>query len=303
MKRDSRVAVVACRAVPDGSPTDLYGDADRGILLSGLAERHIEGVAVAWDDEGVDWADFDAAIVRSTWDSVDRPAEYLQWARATAPVTRLINPLPTIEWNLDKAYLQELAHHGLPVVPTTWVTDENEWRPPNQEFVVKPSVSGGGRETARYQPGETERATAHVRRILTGGRRAMVQPYISGVDADGEAKLVFLDGEFSHGVRVGPLLEPDSGGSDRPWEKTVTTTSMHPSRAELELADAVLAAAEAATGHPPLYARVDLMPGHLGDPLLSELELIDPSLFLCLRPVAAHRLCGLIDRIVREPRP
>ncbi|MGH9095526.1 MAG: hypothetical protein ACRDXE_10230 [Acidimicrobiales bacterium] len=77
----------------------------------------------------------------STWDSVDRPAEYLGWARSVAGVSRLINPTEVLDWDLDKVYLRELEAAGVPVIPTTWVAPGDAWEPPERsEFVVKPSV-------------------------------------------------------------------------------------------------------------------------------------------------------------------
>jgi hypothetical protein len=48
-----------------------------------------------------------------------------------------------------------------------------------------------------------------------------------------------------------------------------------------------------------LYARIDLIPGLDGEPLLVELELTEPSLFLRTSSAAADRLADAIfDRLV-----
>ena len=73
-----------------------------------------------WDDAGADWAAYDLVVVRSTWDSVDRPTAFLAWVDAVAKVTRIENPAAALAWNLDKRYLVDLERAGLPVVPTTW---------------------------------------------------------------------------------------------------------------------------------------------------------------------------------------
>jgi hypothetical protein len=49
-------------------------------------------------------------------------------------------------------------------------------------------------------------------------------------------------------------------------------------------------------GAAPLYARVDLLPGPDGAPLLLELELAEPSLFLATDPDAAARTAGALIR-------
>ncbi len=219
MTRRHRIAVVGCRRAPGAAVDDLYPDDDLPLLTSALEGLEADVTAVAWDDDTVDWGGVDAAVVRSTWDSVDRPREFLDWARRATAQTLLLNPVAAMAWNLDKTYLRELHDRGVPIVPTTWVTDDARWTPPATEFVVKPSVSAGGRETARYQPDDADQARRHVRRLLAAGHTVMVQPYVASVDEFGEAKLVHVDGALSHTVRVGALLEPGAGVVERPGSR------------------------------------------------------------------------------------
>lgn len=289
-----RVAIAACRAFEGADATNVYPDPDWPLLSAALVAAGADAMAISWDCEDLDWHRFDLVVVNSTWDSVDRPPEYLRWARRTARVTTLMNPLPAIEWNIDKTYLKALASRGVPIVPTEWIVDAERWMPPPYEFVVKPSISAGGRQTARYQPVEAPLAIAHVRRLSGCGQTVMVQPYMASVDTDGEAKLVFIDGEFSHAVRVGPLLEDGEGVPDRPWEKFVPMGAMTPTSAQLGAARIVLTAVEAELARPLLYARVDLVTAPTGAPLLGEVELIDPSLLLRFAAPAAGRLAEAI---------
>ena len=81
--------------------------------------------------------------------------------------------------------------------------------PASGEYVVKPAVSAGSRNTNRYVAGDhDDLATDHVRSLLDAGRTVMVQPYLDAIDTDGETALLYFGGEFSHAVRKGPLLEP-----------------------------------------------------------------------------------------------
>lgn len=297
-----RIAVVGCRNDPSAADEDLYPDADLPLLPSALEALDADVTAVAWDDDTMDWAGVDAAVVRSTWDSVDRPREFLDWARRATAHTLLLNPVAALAWNLDKAYLRELHDLGVPIVPTTWVTDDSRWTPPAHEFVVKPSVSAGGRETARYQPDEADSARRHVRRLLAAGHTVMVQPYVASVDEMGEAKLVHVDGALSHAVRVGALLEPGAGVVERPWEREVPVESITPTPAERGVAEAVVAGAYAVLGAPLLYARVDLVTAPNGAHWLAELELVDPMLFLGRSGQAAHRLAAAIVARCSESR-
>ena len=254
-------------------------------------------MAISWDCEDLDWERFDLVVINSTWDSVDRPQEYRRWARRTARITTLMNPLPVVEWNIDKTYLQALASRGIPIVPTEWVVDAERWKPPPYEFVVKPSVSAGGRQTARYQPDQAREAGSHVRRLRDCGQTVMVQPYVASVDTEGETKLVFVQGEFSHAVRVGPLLGAGEGVIDRAWERFVPMEAMAPTAAQLGTAGDVLAAVKAEVAQPLLYARVDCVTGPNGETLLSEVELIDPSLLLRFAAPAAGRMAKAITAL------
>ena len=134
---------------------------------------------LAWDNPSVAWETIQIVIVRSTWDSVDRPREYLSWAERVDHVSRLVNPADVLAWNLDKAiYLRDLARDGLPVVPTEFVRAGSDWVMEQVDVVVKPAISAGGRETARYRRDHRIDAEAHVRRLLTQGQTVMIQPYL-----------------------------------------------------------------------------------------------------------------------------
>ena len=122
----------------------------------------------------------------------------------------------------------------------------------------------------------------------------MVQPYMASIDSAGETKLVFIDGDFSHAVRIGPLLAAGEGVIERLWERAVPMEVTAPTAAQLGTARDVLAAVQAEVPDALLYARVDLVIGGNGEPLLGEVELVDPSLLLRFADRAAGRLAGAI---------
>jgi len=256
-------------------------DPELDVALAAFARRGVAVEAVDWADPSVDWSRFRLVLVRSVWDYIERREEFLAWARKVAGVTRLANPVPVLERNTDKTYLRDLAEAGVAVVPTHWVAPGErlaDGDAPWAELVVKPTISSGARDTVRT----TDRAVAeaHVRTLTDAGRTAMVQPYLPMVEQEGETSLLFLGGEFSHAVRRGPMLAGD-GFADRARE---------PDADQLALAEQVLAAiperAELA------YARVDLVRTADGSPVLIELELTEPRLFLNLHPAAPDRLAA-----------
>ena len=282
---------------------DLYED-DHD-LRDALRARGAEVDAVRWDDEAADWASYDLVVLRSPWDYTERHGEFIAWTRT---VPRLANPAAVVEWNTDKRYLSELAAAGLPVTPTSFVAPGDDWAvPPVGEWVVKPTISASSRDTGRYDlPAQAALFTAHVRRLTDGGRTAMIQPYLSAVDTAGETSVLLTPDAaglltFSHGVRKGPILT----GPDEQKPHSDYTEEISP-RAPTD--DELALAAHAVTLVPGgaeqlLYARVDVLPGPDGAPVLLELELTEPSLFLRTAPHAAARLAEAILHRLHRVRP
>jgi len=263
-------------------------------LVAALDRAGVDGVPLVWEDEAAqaEVDDLAAVVVRSTWDYTGRPGEFHAWARRTAERTLLLNGPDLLAWSGDKRYLLELERAGVPVVPTVVLApgDDGEHAMLDVEHVVKPVVSAGSRDTLRVGPGESRRSLDHVRRLLDAGREVLVQPYLDAVDTDGETALVHLDGVFSHALRKGALLAPGHDLVDGLFAQE-EMAPREPSPAEREVAVRALAAVPGAAV--PLYARVDLLPGPDG-PLVLEVELVEPSLFLDLVPGAADRFAAAI---------
>lgn len=286
-----RVAAVGCLAAPDL-------DDDFPLVRNALADQGCTFEFAAWDDPAVDWGSFDLLVIRGTWDNIVHPADYLAWAGAAA-TTAMLNPVAALSWNIDKRHLADLASAGLPIVPTTWVEPADDWSETASDFVVKPAISGGALDTARYGAHDIEQARRHVRRLQAEGRTVMVQPYMPAVDVEGECALVYLGGEFSHAVQKGPMLEQGAGIVDRLWERwTLTPTS--PTAAQLRLATDTITAFPEAWRDDLLYCRIDVVHDDEGQPLLLEVELIDPTLFLHLHHdgIARFATC-ILDALER----
>jgi glutathione synthase/RimK-type ligase-like ATP-grasp enzyme len=277
------VTAAAARDVDDDLPT----------LAEALDRLGVAHEVVAWDDPAADWGRFDLAVVRSVWDYVHRRGEFLEWAGRVAARTPLLNPPAILRWSSHKRYLDDLAKAGVPVVPTAFAAPREamDW-PDAEEIVVKPAVSAGSIDTERYPAAQREAAAAHVARLHAAGRTAMAQPYLAAVDGAGETGVVHIDGALSHAVRKGPMLGPR--------REVVGDLFLVEDIAPAEPTPAQVAVAEAALAAVPggadglLYARVDLVPGPGGAPLVIELELLEPSLFLASAPGAADRLAGAI---------
>jgi glutathione synthase/RimK-type ligase-like ATP-grasp enzyme len=287
---DFRIALATCSYFPEGDEDD----AGLPAAIGG------ETVFAIWDDPAVDWSTFDLVVVRSTWDYQGRREEFLAWARGLGD--RLVNPPEVLAWNTDKTYLRELADAGLPVVPTELVAPGAAFAAPAGEYVVKPTVSAGSRDTARFggRDGDAARAASLVEAIHASGRTAMVQPYVASVDTRGETALLFFDGAFSHAIHKGPLLKPGQA----PTSEVFAAETIEPreaSAAERAVAARVLEHAAGRLGLDAIaYARIDLVEDAVGEPLLLELELAEPSLFFMGQTGRLSQFAAAIRRRLPE---
>jgi O-ureido-D-serine cyclo-ligase len=301
-RRPLRIALVTAREAQSL-------DEDLPILAAAVRTAGADVSTPVWDDPAADWRNFDLAVLRSTWDYCERIGEFLAWADRCAAETRLLNAPALVRWSVDKHYLVDLARQCVPVVPSRYVEPHDDPArelgefldrdPPAlhaggsdgfDQFVIKPSIGAGSRDVARYHRGDRERALAHVVRLNADRRSVLLQPYLERVDQHGETAMVFFDGEWSHAVRKGPLLELGAGIIKR-FVAPETIARRDPDAAER----AVAAAAHAAVPGPvPPYARVDLIRGNHGEPLVLEMELCEPSLFFAHAPQSARRFARLL---------
>lgn len=274
-----RIALVTSSEMPEP-------DVDESLLLPLIPGA----VLVAWEDDTVDWARYDAVILRSTWNYTDHLEGFLAWAKRVDAATRLVNPLSVIRWNTDKRYLAQLEGEGFAVVPTVYVAP-GETAPGGAfagSIVVKPTVGAGSKGAALFRD-DAEAAEHHVAVLHAAGKTAMIQPYLDRVDADGETALVYVGGAFSHAARKAPILSRSLEWSTGLYadEEIASTTA---TAAERSLADAIVAALPTLVdgGDDVAYARVDLLPTASG-PVVLELELTEPSLFLSVDDAAPAR--------------
>jgi glutathione synthase/RimK-type ligase-like ATP-grasp enzyme len=282
---DPIVALATCAALPDL-------DADDQRLYHTMRAEGISTEIVVWDSDA-DWSRYRACIIRSTWDYVPRQPEYVAWAEHVSTRTELWNPAPMIRWNSTKAYLKDLAEQGVPIVPTRWLSAgsgvdmaalvaETGW----PDVVIKPVVSAGGNDTYCLDR-QSLLAEREALNALLAERDVMIQPFMASVRTVGELSLLYVDGRFSHAIRKVPSADEfrvheHRGGTQRRYE---------PTPEQRAFADALMQQLP----WPALYGRVDLLLGAQGEPLLTELELTEPSMFLAYEPTAAQRFAQAIQ--------
>jgi glutathione synthase/RimK-type ligase-like ATP-grasp enzyme len=279
----AKIALATCAEVAEG-------DEDSPAVTAVLAARGIEAVPAVWDDAAVDWAPFDLVVVRSTWDYAERRDAFLAWARS---LPRVLNEVAVLTWNTDKHYLRELERAAIPVVPTRFVEPGEQFETPRSRYVVKPAVSAGSRHSASYEAGDDARA--HVARLHEMGRTVMIQPYLEGVDEQGETALIYLSGAYSHTVKKAALLRPGMTPGDALYLEEDMRPA-YPTTSERNVADRAL---RALGSDNLLQARVDLLPTADG-PVVLEVELTEPSLYLSYEGGATQRFADAISAAVRR---
>jgi glutathione synthase/RimK-type ligase-like ATP-grasp enzyme len=272
-------------------------------LFDAIAARGAAPVAAVWDDPSVDWKRFDAVLIRTTWDYMEKREAFVAWAQRVEAQTRLFNCSRIVQWNTSKTYLRDLKQRGVPIPPTVWlrqgprvdvaaIMQHRGWT----AGMIKPVIGATARETHRFNadvPGILA-AQKHLDRLLQH-EAMMLQPYFSRVETEGERSAIFIDGRFSHAVQKIPRagdyrVQDDFGAKDH----LVSLDA-----AELQLTRDVLACVDVDL----LYARVDMLRDNQGWPVLTELELVEPSLFFRHNREAAHALAkGLLRRIAATGR-
>lgn len=284
MKKQRLVALATYEHAPRLAPDD------RG-LIPALEQLGVGAEPVIWSRER-EWERFDAIVIRSCWDYHRRSGEFLGWLdRLASHRIPTWNAPDMVWWNADKRYLFDLARHGVPTVPTivieTGTPDDviaacaaQDWT----RFVVKPTVSASGYETYSLVSPIDAESTAMLSRATAVGD-VLVQPFVEEIERDGEYSFIFIDGEFSHATikraAAGEFrVQTEFGGS---------VTAIEPPPALAEQASHALDVLP----DTPLYARVDGVARNASF-LLTELELIEPNLFLESAPGAVERFAAAI---------
>ena len=235
------------------------------------------------------FAQADAVLPLCCWDYYDDPEKFLGWTEALeASGARLLNAPEILRWNFRKTYLLDMAAAGLEVPRTVYLARASRvaveermelegWR----VAVLKPvsGQSGYGVQKLEWaKPAD---------RAVSGTGEALLQEYQGDIAALGETTLTFIDGRFSHAVRR--VLKPGEWRANPQFG--ITYERQEVSGDVIEAAGAYLELLP----QTPLYARVDGLVRPAGF-MLTELELIDPYLYLEFAPGSADRMADALLR-------
>lgn len=286
--RPSRYAVAFATHAAHPAIEDDEHDA-----VAWLAARGCTAEGRVWSDSEVDWARFDAVVIRSCWDYYLRGAEFLRWlARLEALGLTVLNPLPVLRSNLDKRYLLRLASAGLPVVPTCELAAVTESSLATamdalggDRFVLKPVMSAGAHQTWRLTRAQLATVVTRYSACDSPGPM-LLQTFIEDIENSGELSLLYFGGQFSHAVskrpRAGDFRVQKSFGGTVHADQAPQGCVALGSRALC-----MLDASEAC------YARVDMVNTARGFAIM-EVELLEPDLYLRFAPPQASQALATV---------
>jgi len=233
---------------------------------------------ISWRNEKINWKDYDAVIVRSTWDYQNDPVKFISVLEKINSVSHLENNLELMKWNMNKNYLFYLEQKGIKIVDTIWeksfnpdVSIEYFDRHRTDEIIIKPNISANADNTFRLTKEKLKDNLQKLENVFAS-REFMVQPFLKNILDEGEYSLFFFDGKFSHSVLKKPKekdfrVQEEHGGNIQP--KNVSPEI-------ISIAENIFNKLSTV----PLYGRADLVRTNENDFALMELELIEPSLYL-----------------------
>lgn len=280
------IVVATCNPLPSFEKDDAP-------LHHCFDEHGVSYEVIPWD-EITDLDAFDACLIRTTWDYVDRRNEFQDWVAQVSEQIPLWNPKEIINWNIDKRYLKYLHDRGVPIAPTLWldstvnlelVMREQGWK----NGFIKPVIGACASDTFRFSYDNVVDAQTFLDET-TSRQRMMLQPYLKRVETEGEFSAIYFGGRFSHAVRKVPVLgdyrvQDDFGAFDE---------GIVPPQDLMSLSEQALEQVP----YPWLYARVDALVMDDGTWVLNELEMIEPSLFFRHAPHAPKMFLDALREVV-----
>lgn len=278
------IAIVTERACLSVNPEVKYsamGVEENTILKNTFTSQNINCEIVAWDDPEFDWSTTKLALIRTTWNYFYLIPEFRNWVKNTAEKCKLINSEDLVLWNMDKHYLFDLQEKGIRI-PETYILQADALFDPDfwmekfgtKGFVVKPTISGGSKDTYFVKPPFDDQTISSIKKDVKR-QQTMVQAFVPSIVKEGEVSIMFIDGNFTHAMIKRPKsndfrVQPYHGG---------THNKYIPNENEIAFGKRVLKACEEIKGS-PLYARIDFCYSDTGKILLMELEIIEPQLWL-----------------------
>ena len=293
------ITLLTCRAYykPDNITPYIQNILlEQELLKSAFEAQGLKVDITYWDNPTYEWQETKSVLFRTIWDYFERFDEFWEWLEQVKTKTRLINSYELIKWNIDKHYLKDMSSWGIETVPTYFadkgcnmklheIAKRNQWK----DLVIKPAISASAFKTYKILANEIQ-ANEKLFNSLVQERNMLVQPYFETITQLGEASLMVLDGKFTHAIlkKAQPgdfRVQDDFGG---------TVHNYIPTKAEINFAEEVFKTCKTK----PVYGRVDIVWDNDKNFYLSELEILEPELWIRNYPKCAERIAEAVDKIL-----
>lgn len=285
-----KIGILTCARLPELLESDQK-------LIPLFAKENISAKAVVWNDESVDWTQFDYLIFRNTWDYYQKEIAFTSWLdKIESLEIKTFNPISVIQKNKHKFYLNELKKDGISILPTIFLeknsaSDLQDLIPENwKKIVIKPAFSAGSYLTKLIDRNELEFIQTEFKEHFET-KDFLLQEFRPEIKEVGETSFIFFNGKFSHAVNKKPVegdfrVQIQYGGK----YTLIKSNADLVSQAKLVLSK---------IPEKLLYARVDgiVIENKLH---LMEIELIEPDLYFDLAGGARERFVESFLEILRN---
>ncbi|MAN39456.1 MAG: hypothetical protein CMQ64_04885 [Gammaproteobacteria bacterium] len=293
------ITLLTCRAYykPDNITPYIQNILlEQELLKSAFEAQGLKVDITYWDNPSYEWQQTKSVLFRTVWDYFERFDEFWDWLEQVKTKTRLINSYELIKWNIDKHYLRDLKNNDIQVVPTYFADKGNnislqeianlsEWK----HIVIKPAISASAFNTYKITNDEIEQKEQLFHELLQT-HDMLVQPFFPTISELGEASLMVFGGKFTHAIlkktKAGDFrVQDDFGG---------TVHDYNPTQEEIKFAEKVFQSCTSL----PIYGRVDIVWDSNKHIYLSELEIIEPELWIRNRPESANKIAEAVNKIL-----
>lgn len=197
------IALLTCKKLPNLTESDK-------LLIPAFAKKNILAIPVIWNDETINWLEFDFLIFRNTWDYYENQIEFDEWLRKIEKLeVKTLNSISVINKNKHKFYLKDLENLGIKIIPTIFINKtENlsliEIIPVHWEkVIIKPACSAGSFQTELFEISEIEKISQKYA-LIASEKELLLQEFMPEIKTLGETSFIFFNKKFSHAVNKKP---------------------------------------------------------------------------------------------------
>lgn len=250
---------------------------DDHLLPAAFSAMGINCVTKVWTDFSPETTE--NVLFRTVWDYTGKSSQFCDLIHSLDRTeSKVVNPISTIQWNMNKTYLLELQSLGYPVPATEAVEifDSTGNLKSEGTWVYKPAVGASGLDTFLSNASDFPTKVKAL-----DGRKVLIQEFVPEILTSGEISMMYFGGIFSHAVVKTPKsgefrIHEEHGGTTRPFDPPKNLLNQ-----AQELVDRLPVKQH--------YCRLDLVLTP-GGPVVMEVELIEPSFYFQTASEAAVKL-------------